>query len=340
MSGMCLDDAVLLDIAEGRRSLDATAEAHLAICNECRLLVAAVARGVGDTRRSWAEQPAGEPAWDELGAGVVVAGIYVLERFLGSGSMGVVWAARRSDTGERVALKIARGSDSELFRRFEREARITATLDHPNILRTLEVIGASAARGTVLVLPLLSGESLESTIAREKVFRLDVAARLVLPIAAALGAAHARGIVHRDLKPQNVFLTPSRVVVLDFGIAKLMPEWGPHTKLTRTGALLGTPRYMAPEQLFGEPEVDARADIWALGVILYRLLAGRFPLQGSTLGELLKELRRGTVEDLSTFAPNVPADVLDLVRRMLIVSRTQRFGDVGAAATVLSRHVA
>src|ERR1700722_17572274 len=121
----CLDDEVLLDLAEGRRSLDAALQTHLAACEDCRRVLAAAARGGGTTLRAGSfEDPHTEPAWDELGEGVVVAARYVLERFVGAGGMGVVWSARRTEDGAEVALKIARSTDDETIRRFEREARI------------------------------------------------------------------------------------------------------------------------------------------------------------------------------------------------------------------------
>ena len=333
----CLDDEVLLDVAEGRRALDVATEEHLAVCSECRRVLAAAARGAGRTLREEGPGPeGGEPSWDELGQEVVVAGRYVLQRFLGAGGMGVVWAARRLDDGAPVALKIARSTDAELRRRFEREARIAATLEHPNIARILDVVPATETRGPCLVQELISGESLEVRLVREGTLPLRDAARVLVPIASAVTAAHARGIVHRDLKPQNVLLATGRVVVLDFGIAKLLPLWGAHTKLTRTGAVLGTPRYMAPEQVFGEPDVDARADVWALGALLFRALAGRAPVEGTTLGHVTKELLRGAVMDLAVAAPGLPQEVLELVRAALVVPRARRFAGVAHFGEVLA----
>lgn len=345
----CLDDTELLDIAEGRRAFAHEIQAHLSTCSECRLVFAAAARGSalsGDTIRD-ASAPNEEPSWDELGAGVVIAERYELDRFLGTGGMGVVWAAHRIDQGHtaarsksksNVALKIARSIDSDLARRFEREARITMTLEHPNIVRTIEILEGTATRGPCLVLPLLEGETLDALFARRGALSLAEAARLLLPVAGALATAHAHGVVHRDLKPQNVFVTKDRVQVLDFGIAKLLPAWGAHSQLTRTGAVLGTPSYMAPEQLFGERDIDARADIWALGAILFRALVGRTPLAGTTVGHILAGLRRGAVEDLGRIAAGLPADVLSVVRGSLLVPKEARLRDVLEFVRVLSRY--
>ena len=338
----CLDDERLLDLAEGRGALDPAAEGHLAACDECRRVLGAAARGRGGT--SFGGEAghagavvAGEPSWDELGIGVVVAGRYRLERFLGAGGMGVVWGARRTDDGAAVALKVARSTDRDLCRRVEREARIASRLEHPNVVRTHDVLLATESRGACLVLEWLAGETLEARLAREGTLPLAQAARIAGCIVAALAFAHARGVVHRDLKPQNVFLSRARVVVLDFGVAKLLPAWGAHSKLTRTGAVVGTPRYMAPEQIFGEPDVDARADVWALAAILFRMLAGRAPVSGATLGEIAKGLRQGEVQELASFAHEVPRDVLDLVRGGLL-PRERRLADLARFHAVLAAH--
>jgi serine/threonine-protein kinase len=146
--------------------------------------------------------------------------------------------------------------------------------------------------------------------------------------------------VHRDLKPQNVLLEGPRVVVLDFGIAKLLPAWGEHSRLTRTGAVLGTPRYMAPEQVFGEPDVDARADVWALGAMLFRMLAARAPIEAGSLGEMMRALNGPGVPELANLVPGIPAEVAALVRASLSIPREQRPVDVRRFEQVLWPYVA
>ncbi len=340
MTPDCLSDDRVLDIASGRRAFDRTSQAHLATCTECRRLLAAAARGNASRDAAVIAPDVDEPAYDELGSGVVVAGRFELERFLGAGAMGVVWAAKPLAGGSRVALKVARSADPELGRRLARESLVTQTLDHPNIVRSIDFLPATATRGACLVLPLLDGEPLEAFLARRGALDLAEAARLLLPIADALGAAHSRGVIHRDLKPQNVFLTEGRVMVLDFGIAKLLPAWGIHSRLTQSGAVLGTPSYMAPEQLFGEPDVDACADLWALGAILFRMLAGRAPVRGDTVGQVLAALRAGTVDDLGSLVPTLPRDILALTRNALKMRRTERLGDATAFARVLAPYAA
>jgi eukaryotic-like serine/threonine-protein kinase len=336
----CFADDELLDLIEGRRPIDAAVEAHLAGCVECRLVFAAAARDGGTLRDvSAANAPEAEPAWDELGQGVIVGGVYELDAFLGAGAAGVVWAAHRLDDGTRVALKIARTSEPELQRRFEREARIASRLAHPNVVRILDVLGATETRGPCLVEELVGGETLEARFVRDRVLPLRDAARIFVPMARALLAAHGSGIVHRDLKPQNVMLDGARVVVLDFGIAKLLPTWGPHSQLTRPGTVLGSLRYMAPEQVFGERDVDTRADVWALGAMVFRALTGTFPVEAKSIGELTKAFTRGNVASFALRAPGLPDDVRELVTAALVIPRDRRFADVRPFDTVMSRYV-
>lgn len=335
----CFSEDALLDIVEGRCPIDAAAEQHLATCDDCRIAFAAGARD-GATHRepSVATAPEGEPSWEELGEGVVVASTYELERFLGAGGSGVVWAARDVRDGSYVALKVARDRDPVLRRRFDREGRVAARFVHPNVARIYDVVPETATRGPCLALELVLGETLDARLQRDRTLPLREASRLLLPVARALAAAHAHGIVHRDVKPQNVMLAPDRVVVLDFGIAKLLPSWGPHTKLTRPGAALGTPRYMAPEQVFGEPQIDARADIWALGATTFRLLSGAPPVDATTIGELTKAFAQGRVR--STFEHPLPPDVREVVGAALVIPREARLADITRFEAVFSRYAA
>src|SRR5262249_13117023 len=202
-----------------------------------------------------------------------------LGRPLGGGGMGVVYTAEDLQLGRAVALKFLA---PELVRdpvsktRFLTEARAASALDHPNLCTLLEV-GETEEGLLFLAMPRYEGESLVRLLARGPL-PLEQALDLATQIARGLAKAHYHGIVHRDVKPANLFLTADGVVkILDFGIAKLMGEAGP----TRRGVLLGTPAYMSPEQTRGE-EVDARADVWSLGVVLYEMLAGRRPFAGGS----------------------------------------------------------
>jgi tRNA A-37 threonylcarbamoyl transferase component Bud32 len=216
-------------------------------------------------------------------AGALLGGRYRLLRKIGEGAMGVVFEAEHVSIRRRVAVKILQRklvASPEMVERLRREAQVTSGLGHPNIVECLDF---GTEEGQVyLVMEWLDGETLGERLEREPIdFKtvLDIGEQTC----AGLAEAHERGVIHRDLKPANLFLTRDRagalrVKILDFGIAKLVAE---QTQLTSTGVLVGTPNYMAPEQALGEA-IDARADIYSLGVILYELLVGRVPFQGDT----------------------------------------------------------
>ena len=202
-------------------------------------------------------------------------GHYVIARRLGEGGMGIVYAARDERLDRTVALKTMSSvaNDEAARRRFWREARAAASVNHPNVCQIYE-IGEDAGE-LFIAMELLEGEPLLERLQRGPM-SVSQTVPVGLGILAALSALHARGIVHRDLKPSNVFLTPHGVKVLDFGLAR--PELElmsvTETGLTRTGTVMGTPRYMAPEQMTGE-SVDTRSDLFAAGAILFEMLAGR-----------------------------------------------------------------
>jgi serine/threonine-protein kinase len=189
---------------------------------------------------------------------------------------------------------------------------------------------------------LLEGETLAARIARGRL-SLPETAGILVHVASVAGAAHALGIVHRDLKPENIFLTHdadplSRVRVLDFGIAKLA-RGEPDTELTtRTGAVVGTPCYMAPEQAFGERDLDHRVDLWALGVIAYEALTGGRPVEADNLGQFIKRLLSDAIVPLEEIVPDIPADVAALISRLLARDRGDRPVGVDEVVEVFGRH--
>jgi serine/threonine-protein kinase len=285
-----------------------------------------------------------------LAPGMIVGGRFVLQRQLGEGGMGVVWSAVHTVTRKAVALKMLRADrvrDPSVRQRFVREARAASAVQHPNIIEIRDVIEL-ADGAPAMVMDLLEGESLGARLEREGALPIDVLAPIMLQVVSAVGTAHAAGVVHRDLKPDNIFLVAAEggdagvaVRVLDFGIAKLLPVDGEvaisHV-LTNTGIILGTPYYMAPEQLFGEKGVDARADVWSLGVILYECLSGRRPTEAENVGQILRILTTGEIVPLRELAPGVPEDVLDLVDRMLQLDRALRPASLVEAHAVMARH--
>jgi serine/threonine protein kinase/tetratricopeptide (TPR) repeat protein len=218
-------------------------------------------------------------------------GHYVIERKLGEGGMGAVYAARDERLDRKVALKtmLPRADDETARKRFWREARAAASVNHPNVCQIYEI--GEDTRQLFIAMELLEGEVLSARLGRGAMSPADVVP-LGLGILAALSALHGRGIVHRDLKPSNVFLTPHGVKLLDFGLARpeIEASLNTETGLTRVGMVLGTPRYMAPEQAAGEP-ADARSDLFAVGAILFEMLAGRPAFGGRTAIEVLHATR-------------------------------------------------
>jgi serine/threonine protein kinase len=283
----------------------------------------------------------------ELAAEMIISQRYRLDRMLGEGGMGEVWAATHLITRKSVALKFLKHVDTQspsVTRRFLREARAASAVRHPNVAQVHDVIQLEDGQ-PVMVMDLLVGESLGQRLTREGVLPLPELARILVPVLSAVGTAHAVGIVHRDLKPDNIFLHqgPQGIEpkVLDFGIAKLTALEGEAAQtgnLTRTGAMLGTPYYMSPEQVFGEKDIDQRADIWSLGVILYECSSGVRPVDGENIGQLFKVITTGHIAPLERVAPHVPQDVTALVNRMLATERARRPWDLREVYETLRRY--
>ena len=243
---------------------------------------------------------------------------------LGGGGMGVVYHAEDTRLGRSVALKFLAPElvrDPAAKARFLNEARAASALDHPNLCTILEV-GESEDGLLFLAMPRYDGESLERRIARGPL-SVEEALDLAVQIARGLAKAHQHGIVHRDVKPGNLFVTSDGMVkILDFGIAKLSGEVGQ----TRLGAVLGTPSYMAPEQTRGEA-VDARADVWSLGAVLYEMLSGKRPFAGGTGVAVVHAVLHDTPEPLARVRPEVPAELNRIVSRMLAKDPKDRHAD-------------
>ncbi len=260
-------------------------------------------------------------------------GHYAIARKLGEGGMGVVYAARDERLGRTVAVKtmssIAR--DETARKRFWREARSAASVNHPNVCQIYE-IGEDAGE-LFIAMELLEGEVLAERLRRGPLSAAE-AVPIGVGVLAALSALHARGIVHRDLKPSNVFLTAHGVKLLDFGLARpeLDGSLSEVTDLTRTGVVLGTPRYMAPEQVTGET-VDSRSDLFAAGAILFEMLAGRPAFAGRTIAEVLHATRYEQPPAL-TGAPAVAA-VDRVIRRALAKRPEERPASAAAMAEEL-----
>jgi hypothetical protein len=256
----------------------------------------------------------------------VVGDRFRLERLVTRGGMGAVYRAHDLHTDAAAAVKIVAHSDPHSLERFAREARLLADLHHPGIVKYL---GHGRTEGGELYLAMewLEGEDLAARIAARPLTPRD-SLRVVAQAAAALAVAHARRIVHRDLKPSNLFLAngeTERVKVLDFGVARLAQQDGP----TGTGVVVGTPQYMSPEQARGLG-VDARADVFALGAVLHRLLTGRLPFPGQTLGEVLAQVLHAEPPRVREVRPELPDALDDLVARMLSKDPDARPRDAAA----------
>ncbi|MBN1206446.1 MAG: serine/threonine protein kinase, partial [Myxococcaceae bacterium] len=278
---------------------------------------------------------------------------YELIRQLGSGGMGTVFLARDTRLGRRVAIKFLHTTDPETARRFILEARTTARCSHENIVVIHEV--GELQGSPFMVLEYLQGQPLHKAVSGQRL-PPQRAVELMVPVVRALACAHAQGIVHRDLKPDNIFVTESgSIKVLDFGIAKVLqdadrsPERSPVARprapsvgapgsaldegeepanLTRSGVLLGTLSYMSPEQWGNGVRVDHRTDIWAVGIILFRMLAGKHPLDPRRGPELaITAFLDEPMPRLRDVAPQVPPELAEVVDRCLRKDKEQRFPD-------------
>ncbi|MCC7071801.1 MAG: serine/threonine protein kinase [Deltaproteobacteria bacterium] len=285
-----------------------------------------------------AKRPATGGASSEGGApipapGDVVGAYRVLER-VGSGSMGRVFEVEHTATRARHAMKTLRGGfafDPDAVSRFFLEADAIARLTHPNVVAIVDLVDCPPWPPS-FVMELLDGETLADALEREQVFALERAVGVAAAVASALAAAHAQALVHRDVKPDNVFLAlaPSggvTVKVLDFGVAKLLDDTVTRKHSTAIGRQIGTPGYMAPEQLMGSAGVDHRADIYGLGILLFEMLTGRLPWVG-TVAETLLAIARTEAPAPSTLRPRaagpVPAWLDELVLRCLRKQPSER----------------
>jgi len=244
--------------------------------------------------------------------GTVLAGKYRVERVLGQGGMGVVVAATHLQLDKRVALKFLRPEvlhDSLLVARFANEARAAGKIQSEHVAKVLDV-GALDDGAPYMVMAYLEGRDLAEHVRQRGALPGQEAIEYVLQACEALAEAHVAGIIHRDLKPANLFLTSRAdgspcIKVLDFGISKAGPA-GPEQGLTQTSAMMGSPNYMAPEQLKSARHVDARTDIWALGVTLQELLTGEVSFRAETVAELYVSILQSQPKPLRVLRPEAP----------------------------------
>jgi serine/threonine-protein kinase len=269
--------------------------------------------------------------------GTTLAGKYRLDRILATGGMATVFAGVHAWTERAVAVKILNyehARDPEVVRRFLQEARAAAQLKHPNVVDVLDM--GQDDDGTVfLVLELLEGETLKALLKRGALAPHE-AALLLAPILRAVAAAHAKGVVHRDLKPDNIFLAlgvpapdghrDTVPKLLDFGIAKVANEGDSGS--TRTGAMVGTPQYMSPEQVRGDRELGPRADVWSMGVLLHYALTKRMPFNAESAPAVLARVLTERARPIREIAPSLPEPLAAVIDRALQHEASARFADM------------
>ncbi len=257
---------------------------------------------------------------------------YFVRRLVGEGAMGRVYEGHHTGIGKRVAIKIAHQVErrkSEVAKRFQREALAPAQIGHPNVADVTDC-GTTPTGEFFFVMEFIDGVSLDAVIKRDGQLTIERGLTIAVQICRALEAAHRAGIIHRDLKPSNVMLVRSQeqeelVKVLDFGVAKFLHDTGDGANLTQTDAAVGTPKYMSPEQIRGGGKVDFRSDIYALGAILYTMLAGgRLPVEGATVDEIWQHKLTRDPYPLHEYRSDLPADLEELVLACLARDPAER----------------
>jgi eukaryotic-like serine/threonine-protein kinase len=284
--------------------------------------------------------------------GTTLAERYEIIRRIGEGGMGAVYEARHSIIGKRVAIKVLLEKfleNEELIARLLQEARLASSIGHQNIVDVTD-FGTTRDGRAFVVMEFLDGEPLSELIMRDAPLPVERSLTIVKQVASALGAAHSKGIVHRDVKPENVYLVrrgdQDFVKVVDFGVSKAArsqeetgTEW---QRLTRTGAVLGTPLFMSPEQAAGNEDVDERADIWATALILYECLTGELPFRGANYLGVIAQIQTKELQPPSVMRPEleIPGVVDRVIMHGLEKDRTRRYQKMAAFEQDLDRLLA
>jgi serine/threonine-protein kinase len=277
--------------------------------------------------------------------GAVLEGKYRIEHVLGEGGMCVVYAARHLQLEERVAVKILRPEmldEPDIVERFLREGRAAIRIHSEHVVRIFDV-GTLASGDPYLVMEYLQGSDLDALLLANGPLPIQAAVDYVLQAGEAIAEAHTLGIVHRDLKPANLFLTRRAdgspwVKVLDFGISKVLSRqsMAPDVGLTGAAMVMGSPRYMSPEQMRSTKNVDARTDIWSIGAILHELLAGEPPFKGNTMPEICATILQDPAPPIATIRPEVPAGLEAAILHCLQKEPAERFAHMGDVAIALA----
>ena len=273
--------------------------------------------------------------------GEILAGKYRVERVLGSGGMGVVVAAVHVQLEQRVAIKFVRDEalgNEDAVQRFLREARAAVKLRSEHAAKVLDV-GTLESGAPYMVMEYLEGSDLGAVLEQHGTLTAAAASEWIIQACEAIAEAHAMGIVHRDIKPQNLFLAKTvggqpKVKVLDFGVSKSLTSSGVGG-LTQTRAMLGSPLYMSPEQMRSSRDVDARSDVWALGVVLYELLTRRWPFEAESMPELCLKVVTDPPIPITSIRPDLPKVLVDVIGRCLQKDPAGRYANAAELASAL-----
>jgi serine/threonine-protein kinase len=279
----------------------------------------------------------------EVREGDVLAGKYRVEQVLGQGGMGVVVAATHTVLHNKVALKFLLPSvakHKQTAARFLREAQAAVKIKSPHVARVIDVGEMEDTGSPYMVMEFLEGRDLGQILEQQGALEIDFACMLMLQACEALAAAHASGIVHRDVKPANLFVTSAPdgsplVKVLDFGISKNVVDMG-ISNLTQTQTSMGSPLYMSPEQMRSARDVDARTDIWSLGVVLFEALTGQMPFMAETMPQLVALVLEEKAPRMDTLRPDLPPALVQAVSRCLQKNRDERFRHVALLAEAIA----
>ncbi len=271
---------------------------------------------------------------DDIPPGTLLGGHYRVVRRLGGGAIGHVYEAINTWTTRRVALKLLRAElvdDPDIAKRFLIEAQAATRVAHPHIVDILDMGKDPASSHLYIVQEFLEGRDLHEHLKQRGRLTVLEAQQVLIPVMQAVAAAHEKGVLHRDLKPENVFLVQSPdghtvPKVIDFGLARTEATAG--NRMTRTGAVMGTPYYMSPEQARGESTLDARADVWSLGVMWYEIIAGELPFAGDNLHAVLHAIFMSNPRRLDERVPEVPREIADAIHRAFSRDLTVRYATV------------
>ena len=317
------------------RSVDQTADSKLGASDTAVAMAADRSHTSLSDTAGGPTPAAGTPGLADL-IGVTLSGRYLVTRKIGQGGMGAVYEATHTLIGKRVAVKVLLekyAQRMQIVQRLEQEAKLASSVGNEHIIDITD-FGTTDDGRTFVVMEFLEGESLAECLSRETKLPEQRILRIASQTASALAAAHAKGVVHRDIKPENLFLLQRRdqdfVKVVDFGISKSLrasSEEEQAPRLTQTGMVLGTPLYMSPEQARGDEDLDHRVDIYALGVIMYELAAGRVPFAGNNYLSVISQVLNEEPTPLRELRPDLSEEFEAIVNRAMAKDRGQRYTD-------------